>query len=68
MTVATGSHLTLASEKTYRKSSLVDVKVLEIHCMCDVSKSFVLLICLRLYVLVNNFSVILGQLPGFNWY
>ena len=25
-------------------------------------------VCLRLYVAVNNFSVILGQLPGFNQY
>ena len=25
-----------------------------------------LFVCLRLYILVNNFSVILGQLPGFN--
>ena len=25
-------------------------------------------ICLRLYVPVNNFSVILGRLPGFNQY
>ena len=29
---------------------------------------FCLLVCLRLYVRVNNFSVILGQLPGFNQY
>ena len=27
---------------------------------------FCLLFCFRLYVLVNNFSVISGQLPGFN--
>ena len=27
-----------------------------------------LFVCLRLYVPVNNFSVILGQLPGFNQY
>ena len=25
-------------------------------------------VCLRLYVLVNNFSVIFGRLPGFNQY
>ena len=31
-------------------------------------KEFFVLFCLRLYVPVSIFSVILGQLPGFNHY
>ena len=31
-------------------------------------KGFKMFVCLRLYILVNNFSVILGCLPGFNQY
>ena len=46
----------------------VDVFVFDVNYSHDFTDSKFLFVCLRLNVLVNNFSVILGRLPGFNQY